>query len=351
MARVGALVSTLETSKVDVNTEAIEQEKKDRTQAITDAVAALEGTLSDEDAKTLAAINDRIDSVSSVANNISYSIEKVTEGLGTNVKEAYQLVDAKGAKQGDVINIYKDSALKSVELTDKNAEEVAGQFLKFTYLTADGGEDVVYVNVSAFLVENEFKNGLEVSTAGEVSVQIASASESFLSGGGDGVKLSGVQDAIDSAKAAAKNEIVNGASEGYQTLKDVEDNVKAAADSASKHTTVVTGEGHDNERVKVESTDTGSGLKYTITATDIAKASDLTALTNKLNNDVVPAIATAEQNAKDYADAEVKKLREGEVAANESAISKEAEDRAKGDTDTLKDANAYTDAALNWYED
>ena len=71
VARVEALVSTLETSKVDVNAAAIEQEKKDRAQAITDAVAALEGTLGDDDAKTLAAINDRIDSVSSVANNIS----------------------------------------------------------------------------------------------------------------------------------------------------------------------------------------------------------------------------------------------------------------------------------------
>lgn len=132
----------------------------------------------------------------------SYSIALASEEelatLGENVKEAYKLVDEDSTKVGEYIKIYKDSALKSVELVAENAEGVAGQYLKYTYIKADGSEEVVYVNVSEFLVQAEFKNGLEVNAAGEVSVKISEDSE-FLTIDEGGIKVSGVSKAISDA--------------------------------------------------------------------------------------------------------------------------------------------------------
>ena len=126
----------------------------------------------------------------------SYKIVAITEGLETNVKEAWKLVDEDEVQAGDTIKIYKDSSLKSVALVE--------QELQFTYILADGSESTVGVDVSSFLAESEFKNGLQVVDH-VVSVKLAEGSESFLSVGEEGVKLSGVQDAIDAAVKTEKD--------------------------------------------------------------------------------------------------------------------------------------------------
>ena len=158
----------------------------------------------------------------------TYKIVQVTEGLANNVKEAYQLVQTVDGQDTNIdvqIPIYKDQTLKSVTLESSN-ETKKGQFLKYTYITSDGTEDVVYVDVSQFLVESEFKNGLSVSTAGEVSVKIDATSEGFLTVGTGGVKLSGVTDAINTAKTT----IIGGATS--TTLKALEDNLAKEAETA-----------------------------------------------------------------------------------------------------------------------
>jgi hypothetical protein len=143
-------------------------------------------------------------------------ILKETTGLDTNVKEQYKLVYGSSTTAiGDVIKVYKDSSLKSVALN--------GQNLDFTYILADGTESTVSVDVSTFLAESEFKDGLQVNN-GEVSVKVGDGieygseasgnksikvkidtasddAENFLSVGANGVKISGVQDAIDDAIA------------------------------------------------------------------------------------------------------------------------------------------------------
>lgn len=163
-----------------------------------------------------------------VADAKTYEIVAVTEGLGANVKEAFKLVDEDGVQAGAQINIYKDSALKEVKLV--------GQELQFTYILAepkDGKyEETVGVDVSAFLAESEFKDGLVVNTAGEVRVEIDAASEGFLTVGEAGVKLAGVQDAIDAAEDAAI-EAANGYADGLKaTIDGVIANNKKAADDA-----------------------------------------------------------------------------------------------------------------------
>ena len=75
-------------------------------------------------------------------------------GLGANVKEAYKLIDGNSTQHGEYIKIYKDSSLKSVVLS--------GQTLVFTYILANGNDNVVEVDVSQFLTESEYGNGLQV---------------------------------------------------------------------------------------------------------------------------------------------------------------------------------------------
>ena len=168
------------------------------------AKSELLGETKDGDATTIAALNTKIENVGAAAK--SYTISAVTTGLGTNVKEAYALYDENGAQAGETIKIYKDSSLKEVKLS--------GQSLMFTYILNDGTESTVGVDVSDFLAESEFKNGLTVSDNGEVSVLVDSTSESFLSVSENGVKVYGIQDAINAATSGkAESSVVTALNE------------------------------------------------------------------------------------------------------------------------------------------
>ena len=200
----------------------------------------------------------------------SYSIKAISgeelTALGANVREAYKLVDEDGAKAGAAIKIYRDSSLKSVALD--------GQMLNFTYILADGTENIVGVDVSTFLAESEFKDGLEVVN-GIVKVKKAEGSEGFLTVGVDGVKLNGVQAAINAAAASATT--------------------KVEKTDGGSHVTVTSSKSNSD-----------SSVTYTISESDIASANALlaettaresadTALSNRLGDGVTSdSTATAQ---------------------------------------------------------
>lgn len=173
--------------------------------------------------------------------------EQVTDLGDANVKEAYKVVsyvgdDAQGTaytQVGDVIKIYKDGNLKSATLGNN-------QELILTYTQADGSDATVKVDFAAIAFNAEFKNGLHAAENGEISVQIDTTSEGFLTVGKDGVKLAGVQEAINTAKAAATT--------------------KVKKDTAATHITVTAGEPADD-----------GSVTYTIGETNIASDDDLTA--------------------------------------------------------------------------
>ncbi len=175
-------------------------------------------------AKTLKGVKDSIDEAK--ANDLKYITHKLSEAEVTtlkdsNVKEAYQIFaytgtwDAtsnKGTQVGDTIKIYKDSAIKEIYLGSANdsintstgviskAETVAEAdlSLNYAYMKADGTYAIVYIPVGNFLRESEFGNGLQVNN-GIVSVKKAEGSETFLTVDENGIKLSGVQNAINTA--------------------------------------------------------------------------------------------------------------------------------------------------------
>jgi hypothetical protein len=198
----------------------------------------------------------------------SYSVKKLTgdevTALGdTNVKEAYKLIDEDNTQAGDIIKIYKDSSLKEVKLV--------GQELQFTYILADGSESTVGVDVSTFLAESEFKNGLEVVNH-IVNVKVDAASEDFLTVGEAGVKLSGVQAAIDKAKS----DLIGDAAAEYNTLGKLEDKIQEVDAKASGAHTVVNAKADGFVKVTVAKSSDNTHDIVTVTENDIASANDLT---------------------------------------------------------------------------
>ena len=139
------------------------------------------------------------------------TVAKLETPSSVNVKEEYELIDNNGVRHGETIKIYKDSALYRVYLGHVDDSLVSYEdptvipgtgdaALCFIYQRVDGLYELVAVNVESFLEESEFKDGLAVNNH-EVRVKIDNASEEFLSVSLDGVKLGGVQDAINTAQA------------------------------------------------------------------------------------------------------------------------------------------------------
>ena len=140
-----------------------------------------------------------------------------------NVKEAFALIASDGKTQlGSTIKIYNDSSLLSVALlhadysdpqnpvlptydkingwTDIASTTQANQALCFAYENVKGKVVVAAVPVGSFINEQEFASGLTWdSTAGKVIGVVDPSSESFLTVGTDGFKISGVSGFVSNA--------------------------------------------------------------------------------------------------------------------------------------------------------
>lgn len=158
------------------------------------------------------------------------TLAEVTTGLDANTAKAYQLQGIGGAPLGAQINIPKDSSLKEVYLgttgdsvdadsgtVTKNPSDDA-QSLNFVYHLENGKYSLAAVDVSKFLTESEFKDGLVVAD-NVVKVKVDTESEKFLSVGADGVKLTGVQAAIDKAQASATT-VVDAAADTHISVSE-----------------------------------------------------------------------------------------------------------------------------------
>lgn len=253
----------------------------------------------------------------------TYSITSITgdelTALGANVKEAYKLVDEDGTKAGDIIKIYKDSSLKSVALN--------GQMLNFTYILADGSESTVGVDVSTFLAESEFKDGLEV-VDGIVKVKKDASSEKFLSVSESGVKLDGVQAAINTAAAAATTKVVKTDGGSHVTVTPSKSDVDGSVTYTIGESDIASANALTAETNARESADTalsnrlGDGVTSELTAT-----AQFTAL-----NDKIEAETTARTNA------------DNDLLAQLQALSGTSESLS-GDT-SVEGAKKYTDGKI-----
>ena len=179
--------------------------------------------------------------------------EVPADQLGTNVAKAYQL-QGKDGPLGAQINIPKDSSLKTVYLGTTgdtvnkdtgvvtSGESTNPQSLNFVYHLEDGTYSLVPVDVSKFLTESEFSDGLDVADH-VVKVKVDTTSEGFLTVSANGVKLSGVQAAIDAAKASATT-VVDAAAGTHITV--------TATTEADGHTKYTVSDNVNGENVKLD---------------------------------------------------------------------------------------------------
>ena len=177
---------------------------------------------------------------------VALTPQEIAALSGENVKEAYKVVSYQGdettqtvyTQVGDTVKIYKDSSLIESYLgsdadtvdastgvvtkyayelisnpTTKVTEEaydalstkgkalyqpINSQSLNFVYQLVNGTYSLIKVDVSKFLAESEFKDGLEVSSSGEVSIKVDDNSDKYISVSENGLKLTGIKKALDS---------------------------------------------------------------------------------------------------------------------------------------------------------
>ena len=122
-------------------------------------------------------------------------VVKITTGLPETVKERYQLLASDDSQIGANIDIPKDSHIVSINYITTGEH---AQNLEYVYIDASGNTQTTYVDMSELVLEAEFESGV-TATDGVVHGVVDSTSETFLTVGADGFKLSGVQDAIDGA--------------------------------------------------------------------------------------------------------------------------------------------------------
>lgn len=345
---------------------------------------------------------------------LTYKTVKLTDGEVTalgdvNVKEAYKVVSVnnKGAETivGDIIKIYKDSALVSIDYTEVNDKSKKGQFLKYVYTLADGTETTVYVDMSKLVDQAEVENGIQ-AIDGKLSIKLASGNEAdFLTVDANGLKLSGVQTAIDTAKNAvqsnldteiarakaaekansdaikvlngaetvtgsvaksvadAKKELLGDAAAEYNTLGKLEDKIQALDDKATKAHTEVVAKADGHVRVAVADSTDGSHKVVTISENDIASATALTTEVNRakaaedkieasVGLDVDGSHVKTSGNYTSGATTVVGEIAalDTQVKANADAIAAETTRATNAEAQALADANAYTDKALEWID-
>lgn len=142
----------------------------------------------------------------------SITVAKVTPHDSTTAV-SYQL-QVNGEAKGVTIDIAKDQSIKDIEVLDMNAtlnedgtiqagSPVGSTALCISYILSDGTYKLAKLDYSKFLEETEFANGLEV-TDHKVYVKVDPLSENFLSVSSTGVKITGVQNAINAAVNAEK---------------------------------------------------------------------------------------------------------------------------------------------------
>lgn len=146
------------------------------------------------------------------ANLGSVTIAKVASDDAT-IAASYQL-QVNGEAKGATIDIAKDQSIKDINVLDMNAtlnsngtikagNPVGSTALCISYILADGTYKLAKLDYSKFLEETEFANGLEVKDH-KVYVKVDPQSESFLSVSSTGVKITGVQNAINTAVDAER---------------------------------------------------------------------------------------------------------------------------------------------------
>lgn len=183
-------------------------------------------------------------------------LTQAAEGLLANINLTWSTTDGLkliGKNSTEIASIpasdfIKDGMLQSVELKVASEDEpigeaITGTFLVFTF-NVDAGSKVINVNVTDLIDVYTASTGIKLEGKNFMAV-IDPASEAFLTVGADGIKLSGVQNAINSAKATvdaytvnakaiSSNPVLSGADIALTGYSTVEGGAVAATDTINQ---------------------------------------------------------------------------------------------------------------------
>ncbi len=184
--------------------------------------------------------NDKVLSQTTDGLLATFAIAKLgsaTEGMAAS----YQLQDKAGNPMGVTIDIPKDMVIsaaevKKVEQADQpySGAVVGDMYIDFTI--ANATSDHIYLPAKTLFDAYVQGNGIEIN-GNKIAVKLDRTGENFLTVGAKGIKLSGVQTAIDAAKGEVQTAI-NTAKQDVQTAIDkVESSVGLAADGSHVKTT------------------------------------------------------------------------------------------------------------------
>jgi len=243
---------------------------------------------------SISSLNGNLTSLTDEVNVNKVKVELVTDDLEPNVREAYIITNANGIQLGETIKIYRDSSLLSVEYVTEDDHGVEGKYLKVTYLLEDGTTMSTYIDLSALIVDAQYTDGLE-SEGGVVKVKIDNESDDYLTVSEDGVKISGVADAINtltnansqlSATVRSNKAELEGADAQIWTALGDEVNARTNSDRELQSNIDVEAEVRGNEI---------SRLDAAITNETIARISGDTTIVSTINGKVLEEKNRAEE--------------------------------------------------------
>lgn len=136
---------------------------------------------------------------------LSQGVDGLKVNLALNFNSATGVITLQGNGEAlSTVDLPVESILKSAVVTDKQPSGATGNgpWLVLVFNTSAGDQTQV-VDLNKLIDVYTAGNGIAISN-NVVSAKIDAASESFLTVGADGIKLAGVQTAINTAKAAAE---------------------------------------------------------------------------------------------------------------------------------------------------
>ena len=272
------------------------------------------------------------------------SVVTMAEAAGSgDVLKTYTF--SQGGTSIGTINIPKDFLVKSGQVRAATAEDtgftVGDKLLDFEINTVgnDGTGSHVLISVADLVDAYTAGNGIEISASNVVSAKVDSTSETFLTVGANGLKLSGIQDAIDAAASDASDDlddaiaalaadvdasgtqahggvfVVSGITEANGVITGIDSvEVEAAGAAAAAQAAVEAEIAALDADLDASGTPAASGTMVLsgvtqvdgrITAVDSVEVEAAGAAASALASARTYAdgvAATAEQNAKDYAD-------------------------------------------------
>ncbi len=251
------------------------------------SVTALDNIAAGDLQTVLGALEDAID-----AGGTGSVVTVEKQSTAESGYAATYIVKQGNAQVGVKINIPKDFLVKSASVetvatadTPYSGAAVGDKYIDFVVNTTDASETAqhIYLPVNELVDVYTAGNGIDISNANVVSAVIDNTSESFLTVGANGLKLSGVQTAIDNGRDAAKTY-----ADGLIAALDAD--LDASGTAAHSGTFVVSGVTEAN------------GVITGVDSVEVEAAGAAAAAEAAAKSYADGKAATAEQNAKDYAD-------------------------------------------------